>query len=80
MGQTIELRFTEPDLWQTLVYHYNIEANDRDWPIISKFIYDEISNISCTVAGFYESSHGKFSEDRNLGSKDQILIEVKNYL
>ena len=41
---------------------------------------DEISRVSCTIAGFYESSRGKFSEDATFGPKDQIIIAVDSYL
>jgi len=38
------------------------------------------SRASCTIAGFYDSSHGKFSQDLTEKPDDQIIIEVQTYL
>lgn len=38
------------------------------------------SRIECKIAGFYEKSNGKWSQDQALAPNDQIIIEVNNYL
>ena len=81
-GQVIDLNFIEPDLWRTLARHYNEEAKDQGLPMVrggSKSDKNEISHFSCTIAGFYDTSHGKFSEEK-YNSRDQIIIEVQSYL
>ena len=79
-SESVELSFNEPDLWVTLARHYNLEAVENGWPEVSVTGSDEISRVSCTIAGFYESSRGKFSEDAIFMPKDQIIIDVKSYL
>ena len=55
------MTFSEPDLWATLAKYYNKEADSQNWPKVSQPSTSQSSKVSCTVVGFYEKSHGKFS-------------------
>ena len=44
------------------------------------FDTDTKSQVECKIAGFYESTSGKYSKDQNRQPDDQIIIEVNTYL
>ena len=70
-GQQVELGFTEPDLWTTLARYYNKEAAEQGWKKVPDTVDSgHVSNFKCEIAGFYDSSHGKFSEDPQSNPKD----------
>ena len=73
------MTFNEPNLWQTLERYYYLQNEDLVKPP-GPYVGNMESKIECKIAGFYEKSNGKWSEDQAQGPQDQIVIEVKNYL
>lgn len=80
-GENLKLAYNQSDLWKTLTKFYNVDAQVKGWQVLSEnFDTDHKSQVECKIAGFYESTNGKYSKDQDRQPDDQIIIEVNTYL